>query len=188
MKKLFYAYLFIFLNINITVNRSTICITPTFVGYIILLLAFRELEGESTEFTRLRPFALGMAIYTGICWLLDAFGVGSGSTGGTILIVLLGLAGLAVSLYILNYVIEGIQDAEELHSADLGSERLRSIYKVMAVAEIIALVMMVIPMLSIPAMIVSFIAIIILLVRLHATWKAYEDLEWRDLDRFVKKG
>ena len=45
MKKLFYAYLFIFLNINITINRSTICITPAFAGYILLLMAFRELEG-----------------------------------------------------------------------------------------------------------------------------------------------
>ena len=181
MKKLFYAYLFIFLNINITINKSTICITPTFVGYILLLMAFRELENESTEFTRLRPFAIGMAVYTGFCWLLDAFGIGSGSTAGTIILVLLGLVGLAVSLYILNYVIEGIQDAEELHAANLGSEKLRSVFKVLAVAEIIALVMMVIPMLSIPAMLVSFVAIIILLVRLHATWKAYEALEWRNL-------
>ena len=95
--------------------------------------------------------------------------------------MLLGLVGLAVSLYILNYVIEGIQDAEELHAANLGSEKLRSVFKVLAVAEIIALVMMVISMLSIPAMLVSFVAIIILLVRLHATWKAYEALEWRNL-------
>ena len=183
MKKLFYAYLFIFLNINIKINSSTISITPAFVGYILLLLAFRELEGESPEFTRLQPFAMGMAVYTGICWLLDAFGVGANSTGGTIITAILGLIGLAVSLYILNYVIEGIEDIEEMRAADLGSDRLRSVFKVMAVAEIIALVMMFIPVLSIPAMIVSFVAIIILLVRLHATWKAYEDLAWKDLGR-----
>ena len=182
MKKLFYAYLFIFLNININIDRIHICLTPTFVGYILLLLAFRELESESSEFPRLRPAALGMAVYTGICWLLDAFGVSGSSTGWVVIRLLLSLVEMGVSLYILKCVIDGIEDIEDLRSADLGSERVRSVFMVMAVAEIVGLAMAIVPVLSIPAMLVRFIATIVLLVRLHATWKAYEDLAWRDFE------
>ncbi|MCR5009719.1 MAG: hypothetical protein K6A91_02125 [Clostridia bacterium] len=182
MKKLFYAYLFIFLNININIDRVHICLTPTFVGYILLLLAFRELESESSEFSKLRPAALGMAVYTGICWLLDAFGVSGSSTGWVVIRLLLSLVEMGVSLYILKCVIDGIEDIEDLRSADLGSERVRSVFMVMAVAEVVGLAMAIVPVLSIPAMLVTFIATIVLLVRLHATWKAYEDLAWRDFE------
>ena len=182
MKKLFYAYLFIFININLTINnRAQLCITPTFVGYIILLLALRELENESTEFPRLRPFVLGMTVYTGICWLLDLFGIGSTSTGGTVIILILSLISMVVSLYILHCVIEGISDMELSYGADLGVDKLRSVFKVMIVAEIIAFVLLIIPALSVIAMIVGVVATIVLLVRLHATYKAYEDLEWRNV-------
>ena len=182
MKKLFYAYLFIFININFTINNTAqLCITPTFVGYIILLLALRELASESEEFPRLRPFAMGMAVYTGICWLLDLFGVGNTSTGGTVIILILSLIGLVVSLYILHCVIEGISDMENSYGADLGVDKLRSVFKVMVVAEIVAFVMLIIPPLSLIAMIVILVATIVLLVRLHATSKAYEDLAWRNI-------
>jgi len=183
MKKLFYAYLFIFLNININIDRIRICLTPAFVGYILLLLAFKELESESSEFPRLRPAALGMAIYTGICWLLDAFGVSGSSTGWTVISLVLSVIGLGVSLYILKCVIDGIEDIEDLRSADLESERLRSIFTVMAIASVVGLVMAAVPVLLIPAMLVNFVATIILLVRFHTTWRSYEDLEWRDFNR-----
>ena len=150
------------------------------MGYILLVLAFRELESESTEFQRLRPAAIGMAVYTGICWLLDAFGVTNGSGAMTVITLVLSLISLAVSLYILKSVIDGIEDIEILRTADLGSERLRSVFMVMAIASVVGIAMAIVPVLVNPAMLVNFVATIILLVRLHATWKAYEDLEWRD--------
>lgn len=180
MKKLFYAYLFIFININFTINNTAqLCITPTFVGYIILLLALRELESESEEFSRLRPFAMGMAVYTGICWLLDLFGVGNTSTGGTVIILILSLISTVISLYILHCVIEGISDMEYNYGVDLGGDKLRSVFKVMVVAEIVAFVLLIIPALSVVAMLVGVVATIVLLVRLHAASKGYEDLEWK---------
>ena len=177
MRKLFYAYLFIFLNINITINTSQICLTPTFVGYIIMLGAFRELERESEEFIKLRPYATGMAVYTGICWMLDAFGFTTQGTGGIVLALVLGLIGLAVSLYILKGVIKGIEDAEEKYSSPLGSDRLRSVYNVLLIAQVLSYGLMVIPPLALVAVLISFVSTIILLVRLNATAKAYEALE-----------
>ena len=181
MRKLFFAYLFIFINIYINIGACKLGITPTFVGYIILIAALRELESESTEFPRLKPFASAMAVYTGICWVLDIFGIGTTNTAGTVIMLILSLISFVVGLYMLYCVIEGIADMEDSYGADLGVAGLRSVFKVMVVAEIAAFVLMLIPPVSLIAMIVVLVATIMLLVRLNATSKAYEDLKWRNV-------
>ena len=70
---------------------------------------------------------------------------------------------------------------EDSYGADLGVAGLRSVFKVMVVAEIAAFVLMLIPPVSLIAMIVVLVATIMLLVRLIATSKAYEDLKWRNV-------
>ena len=102
--------------------------------------ALRELESESTEFPRLKPFASAMAVYTGICWVLDIFGIGTTSTAGTVIMLILSLISFVVGLYMLYCVIEGIADMEDSYGADLGVAGLRSVFKIMVVAEIAAFV------------------------------------------------
>ena len=180
MKRLLIAYLFIFIDIHITSGASRISLTPTFAGYILLLGAFKLLEGESPEFTRLRPFALGMAVYTGICWLLDAFGVTASPNGVSLPSASLSLIGTVVSLYIAKGVVEGIKDMEVRHDADLKAGRLELVWKVLAAAQIASIVMLVFPPLAAAAVIVSFISTIMFLIRLYDCKTALDSIAWRD--------
>ena len=69
MKKLFWGFFFIYLNFNLNFNQHSLNVLPDFVGYILLLQGARILEDESEFFSRARPFATGMTIYSAILWI-----------------------------------------------------------------------------------------------------------------------
>ena len=56
---------------------SSLQLLPDWVGFILLYAACNELESESDMFQKPRPFCLGLAVYTGILWLLDLLGIGA---------------------------------------------------------------------------------------------------------------
>ena len=96
------------------------------------------MEAESLLFAPIRPFAVGMAVYTGILWLGDLLGVtGQGSWLGT----LLGLAAMAISLYVSWSVVQAIRDVESRREADLNSTSLKTAWTVLAVAQVAAYVL-----------------------------------------------
>ncbi len=89
-----------------------------FVGYLLVMRGCRDMGEESPLFDPIRPFALGMAIYTGLLWLGDLLAL----TGqGSWLTVLLGLASLVVSLYISWSVVQAIRDMEARRAAELNT-------------------------------------------------------------------
>ena len=110
MKGIFWGFFLIFINFYVTINGHTLNLLPTFAGYILLYRAAGELLGESGRFGKLRPFAVAVAIYTGILWVGDLLGV----TGANWLSTLLELAALAVALYISWSVIQAILEMEKL--------------------------------------------------------------------------
>ena len=67
MSALFWGFFFVYINFNLIVNGHVLNVLPAFVGYALIMKACREMEGESGLFSSIRPFALGMAVYTGIC-------------------------------------------------------------------------------------------------------------------------
>ena len=75
MKGIFWGFFLIFINFYVTINGHTLNLLPTFAGYILLYRAAGELLGESGRFGKLRPFAVAVAIYTGILWVGDLLGV-----------------------------------------------------------------------------------------------------------------
>lgn len=122
MSRLFWGFFFIFVNFNLNLNAHSLNILPPFVGYLLLLRGMRDLETESELFRGPRPFAVGMAIYTGILWLGDLLGaVSSAGWMGT----LLGLAATVVSLYVAWAIIQGVQDMESRRNTDLGASGMR---------------------------------------------------------------
>ena len=118
MGKFFWGFFFIYLNFNLSVNAHTLNILPEFVGYFLLLQGLKELDEESGVFAGGRPFAVGMAVYTGILWVGALLGItGTGSWLST----LLNLVSTAVSLYISWAIIQGIREMEERHEAGVNS-------------------------------------------------------------------
>lgn len=133
MKKVFWGFFFVYLNFNLTLNGHALNLLPDFVGYILLFQAAGALAGESGRFRTLRPFAAGMAVYTGILWVGDLLAVtgGSGWLDG-----LLSLAAAAVSLFISWNVVQAVLEIERVRGADLNGQSLRTAWFILLAAQI----------------------------------------------------
>ena len=133
MKKLFWGFFFIYLNFNLNFNQHSLNVLPDFVGYILLLQGARILEDESEFFSRARPFATGMTIYSAILWIGALLGVASEANWIT---QILGIISVIVSLYISWLLIRGVQELEDRHMSDLNGGKLMSLWKGLAVVQI----------------------------------------------------
>ena len=173
MRNLFIGFLLIFLDFNLNLNSITIGLIPDFIGYIFMIKGLDELSGEAGSFARIRPFAVGMGIYSAVLYALDLFGI---SVQLGIIGVLMGVAGLVISLYIAYVIIKGVQELEALHSASLESEKLRSTWTVMAVGQAAAYLTIFLPVLAIICILVCFVAAIVFLVAFNTSKKLYEAL------------
>ena len=74
MSKIFVGLLLVFLDINFTFNTTTIGLLPDFIGYFILIGGLAEMAAVNSHFGKARPFAIAMAIYTLILYILDLIG------------------------------------------------------------------------------------------------------------------
>ena len=135
MKGIFWGFFLIFINFYVTINGHTLNLLPTFAGYILLYRAAGELLGESGRFGKLRPFAVAVAIYTGILWVGDLLGV----TGANWLSTLLELAALAVALYISWSVIQAILEMET-HAGTLGGLLLDALALMALIALLVGII------------------------------------------------
>ena len=174
MSSIFWGFFFIFVNFNLTVNGHVLNLLPPFVGYLLVMRGCRELGEESALFASIRPFALGMAVYTGILWLGDLLAV----TGqGSWLTMLLGLVSMAVSLYVSWAVVQAIRDVEALRGADLNGASLHTAWMVLAVAQVASWVLAVlVSLLALLGVIAGLVGIIWFLVALWHSRRNYEVL------------
>ena len=68
MRNIFSGFILIFLDFNLNLGNSTIGLIPDFIGYFVMIGGLDQMVGESTIFTKVRPFVVGMAVYTGILY------------------------------------------------------------------------------------------------------------------------
>ena len=94
MKTVFWGFFLILLNFNLSFNSHVLNLLPDFAGYLLLYRAGEALAEENRRFGQLRPFEMGMAVYTGLLWVGDLLGVTSSGPVST----LLGLAAAVVAL------------------------------------------------------------------------------------------
>ncbi len=178
MKKLFWGLFFIFLNFNLSLNQHTLNILPPFVGYYLLYQGSRELEGESSLFQGICPFAVGMGIYTAILWVGDLLGVTSGSS---VIGVLLGLLATVVGLYICWALIQAVQDVEIHRGAELNSAAMRRAWIIMVVAQVVCyLCVWLLSGLALLGLIAGLIGTIMLLAAFWKGQKLYEALPFQE--------
>ena len=171
MNKVFFGFLFIFLDINLKLNAHSLNLLPDWLGYILVICGLNELRGESERFTQAKPLCIAMAIYTGILWLLDIFAVSveyAGFVGWAI-----SLVPIIVSFYISYLVVRGIGDIQLNRVIDLQYERLMKVWMIHAVAAIATYILLLLPPLAVICLIVSFIAAVVFLVFFNGTRKAY---------------
>lgn len=180
MSGIFWGFFFVFLNFNLTFNGHALNLLPTFVGYWILVRSMDALSGESELFGALRPFAVGMAVYTAILWGGDLLAI---TSSGPVSMVL-GLLSTLVSLYTAWGVSRAVEDMERTRSADLGAVGLRKAWMVLAVGEALSMVSLallvllggVVGMLAVVCGLVALVGIVWYLVALWSTKTRYEAL------------
>ncbi|MBR5948590.1 MAG: hypothetical protein IKZ82_08115 [Clostridia bacterium] len=171
MNKVFFGFLFIFLDINLKFNAHSLNLLPDWVGYILVIYGLNELWGESERFTKAKPLCVAMAIYTGVLWLLDIFAVSveyGGFVGWAVALV-----PMVISFYISYLVVLGVGDIEANRGIDLQYERLMKVWKVHAISTLATYILMVIPPLAVISLIVCFVAAVVFLVFFNGTRQAY---------------
>lgn len=132
MKKFFWGFLLVFLNFHLNINQHSLNLLPDFAGYLLLFQGTKELEGESGAFSDVRPFTVGMAVYTAILWVGALLGVTSESGWLT---SILNLIAMVVSLYIAWVLVQGVLEIENRRAADLNGRRLSNRWKGLAAVQ-----------------------------------------------------
>lgn len=179
MKTVFWGFFFVFINFNLTVNSHTVNLLPTFVGYLLLYRAAGELAGESGRFKTLRPFAVAVAVYTGILWVGDLLGAAGGNSW---LDMLLGLAATVLSLIVSWNVVQAVLEMESARGRDLNGASLRTAWFVLLAAQIVgyAAILLFSPGLALLVGIAALVGIIWFLAALWKCAKRYEGLLPKD--------
>lgn len=172
MRNIFIGLLLVFLDFNLNLGNSTIALLPDFVGYIILSKGLLELEAESERFIKARPYSIGMAVYTGIIFLLDLFGI---SKLSQYIDFILGIVAMAVLLYISYIIVDGIKEMEVKHNVELNGEKLAYFWKWWALVSVVTFVLLLVPPLALVSVIVSVVVSILFLVAINTSKNLYYD-------------
>jgi len=170
MKNIFLGFIFIFLDFTLTLGNARIGLIPDFVGYIIMINGLAQMEGESTWFMKVKPYATGMAVYNGILYLLDLIGI-SVSLGA--LSYVLAFVSTAISLYISYHIVMGVIDMEEKYNTLLNGKSLKSTWTLLAVFNILTFITLLIPLVSIACILGCFVVAICFLVAFNNSKNLY---------------
>ncbi|NLK73333.1 MAG: hypothetical protein GX285_09975 [Clostridiales bacterium] len=173
MRNIFIGFLLIFLDFNLNIGSSQIGLIPDFVGYIVMIKGLVEMAMESGQFIKVKPFASGMAVYTGILYVMDLFGI-SASLGA--LSYILGIASVIISLYISYSIVMGVREIEEKYSIFMNGDSLYSAWKILAILNILTFVLIIIPALAIICIIATFVIAILFLVAFNKSKNLYYEM------------
>lgn len=170
MKNILIGFILIFLDLNLNFGNTRIGFLPDFVGYMIMISGLVEMTNDSPFFVKVKPFATGMAVYTGILYFCDLLGI-SFSIG--IFSVILAFASSIISLYISLKIVEGVQDIEERYNMFLNGESLNKTWTLMAVFNVLSYVLIVIPFLAVISIIVGILVAIGFLIQFNHSKNLY---------------
>lgn len=170
MKNIFIGFILIFLDFNLNLGSSRIGLIPDFIGYIVMISGLVEMSGESPLFMKVRPYAAGMAVYTGILYFLDF--VGASVSLGAFSYVL-AFTSAAISLYISYNIVMGVMYVERNLNTSLNGDRLKSTWTLLAVFNILTFAMLLNPFLALITIIISFVVGICFLVAFNNSKNLY---------------
>lgn len=174
MKNIFIGFLLIFLNFDLNIGSSKIGLIPNFIGYMVMINGLLEMAEESPLFIKVKPLATFMAVYTGILYAADLVGI-SVSLGP--LSILFGIVSTVISLYLSYNIVMGVKEVEEKYNTPLNGDSLKSTWTFLAVFNILAFALVLIPALTIICIVVSFIAAICFLVAFNNSKNRYYDMK-----------
>ncbi|MCG8482433.1 MAG: hypothetical protein MJA31_03920 [Clostridia bacterium] len=173
MKNIFIGFLMIFLDFNLNHGNSQIGLIPDFVGYIVMINGLGEMAWESQLFMKAKPYATGMAVYTGILYLMDLFGI-SASLGA--MSYILAIVSTIISLYISYNIVMGVKEMESKYNILLNGDSLKSTWTLLAVLNVVSFVFLLIPAAAGVCIVVCLIVAICFLVAFNKSKNLYYEM------------
>lgn len=150
---------------------------PNFVGYLLMMKGIDELIKESEFFDKVRPWAVFMACYSGVIFILDLLGISSQLQGFSII---LGIINISITLYILYQIVSGVMDIEKKYGIFLDGDKLKDLWKFMSIFNVIIYFLMFFTTLAVVLMIITIITYIIFLI----TFNNSKNLYYNERDKF----
>lgn len=173
MGNIFTGLILIFLDFTLNLGGSQIGLIPDFVGYIFMLRGLEEMEAESSNFIKVKPYVSGMIVYTGFLYLVDLIGI-SVSLGW--ITYVLALLSIVVSFYISYSIVMGIIDMEVKYNTSLNGNNLKSSWTLLLVFNLLSYGSLLVPFISIVFIIMSFIVAICFLCVFNNSKNLYYDI------------
>lgn len=99
-----FGFLFTLVNINLIINDLSINITPDFIGWLLLFLAFDKLEAYTKDKQYLKWLSLALAIFSGVVWV---FGLLKPEVNINVLNMIVNIVG-AIYMFMMFGVLENI--------------------------------------------------------------------------------
>ncbi len=106
MNNIMIGFIFVFLDFNLTFGNSKIGLIPDFIGYMVMAKGLIQMAEESLLFMKAKPYATGMAVYTGVLYFMDLSGI-SVLLGA--LSYILAIVSTIISLYISYNIVMGVK-------------------------------------------------------------------------------
>ncbi len=149
MRRIFNAFLFLFLDFSFYFGASRVGLIPDFVGYLLILPALDEMAAYNRRFARIKPYAIGMAVYTGALYLLDLTGLSVAM--GFLPATVLELASTVATLIITHEIVTALMEIEAASGQDLRADFTKRVWTLQAVLMIVGgTVLYIVPELSVP--------------------------------------
>lgn len=173
MKNIWIGFILIFLDFNLNLDNIRIELLPDFIGYIIMISGLAEMGDESLLFMKVKPYATGMAVYSGFLFAMDFMGI---SVSFGVLTYILAFISTAVSLYISYNIVMGVIYMERQYKTHLNGTSLKSKWTLLATFNILSFVMLLFPFAALISIIVSFVIAIYFLVDFNNTKNLYYNI------------
>ena len=157
MKKIFIGLLFVFIDINI----GRVCVTPSFVGYILIYLGVKE-EAECPRAYGFRTLVEASAVVMGILWALNIFGL-----------VLPIPVGVVFQLLVTYHLIRWAREqAEAICRETAYIDKMETAWNVMFFTSIIGVVLsLFVPRLATLLFLATFVAAVCYIYSFYHVWK-----------------
>ncbi len=146
VNNIFYGLLFVFLDLEVPFGNWKVGLIPDFIGYILIFAGLAELAAGKDRFSRMRPPAAAMAVYTGILYGIDLLGFSY--YFDPIVPFALGLVSALGALYISYNIVRGVKDLEASLEQSLGSRPLFTVWIVLAAVSLAVCALFLLPKLD----------------------------------------
>lgn len=130
MVRIFWGMAFVLLDIQIKIGERTLGLIPDWLGYWWLFRGFWELEDEWDGFRKWRNPAAGLAVYSGMLYILELLEL---TVRQEFALWVAGLIAAAAAVAAVRIVVNGIRHLEKSYGRELQGTKLGNLWVYLAV-------------------------------------------------------